>query len=131
MLPRLLPGAPLPHCSLLLLRATFATLANATGAKRGGRLPYSKKKVSDKRPTFQSTQPTRNSPALAAKYLRHAEKVAFRLGVVDELQAFNAAAAAFPIPPPRVAATCVVCARGGGAYRRPPPAARPPPPRPH
>ena len=114
MLPHTLGGS-LPRCSLLL-RATFATLANATGARRGGRLPHSKQKVSAKRPTFQSTQTSRNAPALVAKYLRHAERVAFELGVTEELQAFNAAAVAFPNPPVIVASTCVAFFAAGRCH---------------
>jgi hypothetical protein len=39
------------------------------------------------------------------KYLRYAERVGRELGVIDDVAAFDAAAAAFPTPPPIVAAT--------------------------
>ena len=84
---------------------SFATLAAGTAARTGGRLPHSKLRVSAKRPSFHNTQTSRNAPSQTAKYLRHAERVAWELGVVEELQAFEAAAAAFPNPPPLVAAT--------------------------
>jgi len=46
-----------------------------------------------------------NEPRLVPKYLRHAERVALQLGVVDDVKAFDEAAAAFPNAPPLVAAT--------------------------
>lgn len=48
---------------------------------------------------------TFNSPALAPKFLRHAERTARELGVLEELAAFDEAAAAFPNPTPIYAAT--------------------------
>ena len=57
---------------------------------------------------------TLNDPRATAKFLRHAERVARELGVVDDIAAFDAAASAFPNPPPIVVATCV----GGEALRR-------------
>jgi hypothetical protein len=41
-----------------------------------------------------------NQAHLFPKYLRHAERVARELGVLDDLAAFDAAAAAFPNPTP-------------------------------
>lgn len=98
-----------------LVRRSLATLASGTAARTGGRMPHSKQRVSDKRPSFAHTHTSRNAPSETAKYLRHAERVAWELGVVEELEAFDAAAAAFPNPPPLVAATCVALAAARGA----------------
>ncbi len=48
---------------------------------------------------------TFNAPELMPKYLRFAERAARELGVLDELAAFDQAAAAFPNPTPVYAAT--------------------------
>ena len=48
---------------------------------------------------------TFNAPELMPKYLRYAERAARELGVLDELAAFDQAAAAFPNPSPVYAAT--------------------------
>lgn len=46
-----------------------------------------------------------NDPKLLPKYLRHAERVARELGVIEDVRAFDEAAKAFPNAPPLVAAT--------------------------
>lgn len=83
-------------------------------------LPFSKAAIKARKPRFTSLYPTKSgleSPKLAEKFLRHAERVAWELGVVEEMRAFEEAAAAFPNPPPIVAATLVNLAR---AFRRSP-----------
>jgi hypothetical protein len=56
-------------------------------------------------PTYIRNWVTYNEPGLAAKFLRHAERVARETGVAADVAAFDAAAAAFPKPPKLVAAT--------------------------
>jgi hypothetical protein len=109
----------------------FAALRTfATRAQRQRPLPHSKAVIRQRVPAMTTTWGSHDGPSqprLAAKYLRHAERVAWELGVVEEMRQFEEAAAAFPNPPKLVAATCVC---GGGA--RCPfslPATPPPPPR--
>jgi len=77
-------------------------------------LPYSKLKVKLRKPRYTCLHPSHNgleNPKLAAKFLRHSERVAWELGVVEELRSFDEAAAAFPNPPPVIVATCVCSKR--------------------
>jgi hypothetical protein len=46
-----------------------------------------------------------NDPKLTPKFLRYAERTARELGVVEDVRAFDEAAAAFPNPPRIVATT--------------------------
>lgn len=46
-----------------------------------------------------------NDPKLGPKFLRYAERTARELGVLEDVRAFDEAAAAFPKPPQILAAT--------------------------
>lgn len=89
----------------------FAALRSfSTRAQRQRPLPHSKAVIRQRVPSLTSAWASHDGPSqprLAAKYLRHAERVAWELGVVEELRQFEEAAAAFPNPPKLVAATCV------------------------
>ena len=105
----------------------------ATRAQRQRPLPYSKAEIQRRKPVLTSTLGSHSGltqPLLAAKYLRHAERVAWELGVVEDLRQFEEAAAAFPNPPKLVAATCVgrawVSCSAQRTLSHPPP--HPPPP---
>jgi hypothetical protein len=91
----------------------------ATRAQRQRPLPYSKAEIQRRKPVLTSTLGSHSGltqPLLAAKYLRHAERVAWELGVVEDLRQFEEAAAAFPNPPKLVAATCVGRAWAAAAH---------------
>lgn len=69
------------------------------------KMPHSKELLERKRELPTRRWPSFNSPALVPKFLRHAERTARELGVLDEIAAFDEAAAAFPNPTPIYAAT--------------------------
>ena len=117
-----------------MITAATVRRAFATAAQRQRPLPHSKQMIQQRKPVYTSLWRSHDGlsqPHVAAKYLRHAERVAWELGVVEEMRQFEEAAAAFPNPPKLVAATCVC---GGGArcapflcpQRRPPPPPRAP-----
>ena len=102
----------------------FAALRSfSTRAQRQRPLPHSKAVIRQRVPSLTSAWASHDGPSqprLAAKYLRHAERVAWELGVVEELRQFEEAAAAFPNPPKLVAATCVRARQGRDGPRAPP-----------
>ena len=97
-----------------MLPALAAALRTfATRAQRQRPLPHSKAVIQGRKQVKTSVWGSHcglTQPQLAAKYLRHAERVAWELGVVEDLRQFEEAAAAFPNPPRLVAATCVEAA---------------------
>lgn len=88
-----------------LLRCFFATRAQLQRP-----LPHSKAAIQQRKPQLTTTWGSHNGltqPHIGAKYLRHAERIAWELGVVEDIRQFDEAAAAYPNPPKLIAATCV------------------------
>ena len=95
-----------------LLRCFFATRAQLQRP-----MPHSKAAIQQRKPQLTTTWGSHNGltqPHIGAKYLRHAERIAWELGVVDDIRQFDEAAAAYPNPPKLIAATCVYFYLWGG-----------------
>ena len=95
----------LPAVAQLATTQVASPWVRQSSSRRHPTTPYSKSKIAGKKLKPALNWTSFNEPRLVPKFLRFAERTARELGVIDDIVAFDEAAAAYPNPSPIIVAT--------------------------